>query len=295
MILVTGGTGFVGRHLVARLVSEGEQVRVLARRAVDLQGAEVIAGDVTDQSSLRPALEGCDIVVHLVGIIRETRGQSFRRVHVAGARNVIEACRQARVRRLLHMSALGTRPRAASRYHRSKWEAEQLVRASGLAAAIFRPAVMFGKGGAFLPMIRSIAALPPVIPIIGNGMNLLQPIWVEDVVACFVEAIRSGRAGATAPDPRCDSYELGGPESYGFEQLVDLIAESEGIEKPKVHLPVWLMRPAAALLSRLSLRFPLTPDQLTMLLEDSVCDISEMRQTFGVEPASLREHLSEGA
>jgi NADH dehydrogenase len=280
MILITGGTGFFGRHLVARLVSEGEQVRVLARHGAEVPGAEVVLGDVTDPSSLPAAFGGCDVVMHLVGIIREMRGASYHRIHVHGTRNVIEAGRRAGVRRFLYMSALGTRERAASQYHRTKWEAEQLVRSSGLAATIFRPSVMFGEGDAFLPMIRGLVTGGPAIPIIGNGMSLVQPMSVEDVVTCFVEALRRDEtAGHT--------YELGGPESYGFEQLVDLIAEAEGIEKPKVHLPVWMMRAVAIVLSRISARLPLTPDQLTMLLEDNVCDISEMRETFGVEPVSL--------
>jgi len=285
MLLVTGGTGFVGRHLTARLVSQGESVRVLARKPADLPGAQAVAGDVADLPSVLAAVEGCQAVIHLVGIIREGRGQSYRSVHVQGTANVIEACRQSSVPRLLHMSALGAREHAASRYHRSKWEAEQLVRASGSAATIFRPSVMFGQGGEFVPTIKRLVETPPVIPIIGKGTALLQPIWVEDVVSCLSRALREdGTAGR--------AYELGGPETYGFEQLVDLVAEAEGIEKPKVHLPVWMVRPAAAILGRLSSRFPLTSDQLTMLLEDNVCETGEMRRTFGLEPASLRDHLA---
>ncbi|MFB3882583.1 MAG: complex I NDUFA9 subunit family protein [Armatimonadota bacterium] len=287
MLLITGGTGFVGRHLTARLLAESEPVRVLARRPAGMPGVETFAGDVTDLPSLLPAVEGCHAVIHLVGIIREIGGRTYRKVHVQGTANVIEACRQAGVPRLLHMSALGARERAASRYHESKWQAEQLVRASGLAATIFRPSVMFGKGSAFLSTIKQLVEAPPVIPIIGAGTALLQPIWVEDVVSCFVGAHRKD-------DTAGHTYELGGPETYGFEQLVDIVAEAEGIEKPKLHLPVWMVRPAAALLSHLSARFPLTPDQLTMLLEDNVCDIAGMRQTFGVDPASLRHHLSNG-
>jgi NADH dehydrogenase len=285
MLLISGGTGFVGRHLTARLVAEGEAVRVLARRPAEVPGAQVVTGDVSDLPSLLSAVEGCQAVIHLVGIIRECRGQTYRSVHVGGTANVIEACQRAGVSRLLHMSALGTRERAASRYHQSKWEAEQLVTASGLAATVFRPSVIFGPGGEFLPMIRRLAAAPPVIPIIGNGMSLLQPIWVEDVVSCFVAALRKD-------DTAGHAYELGGPETYGFEQLVDLVAETDGIEKPKVHLPVWLMR-VVARLGGLTSRFPLTPDQLTMLLEDNWCDIAEMRQALGVEPASVRDHLTE--
>jgi NADH dehydrogenase len=286
MLLIAGGTGFVGRYLTARLVAEGEAVRVLARRPAELPGAQTVTGDVTDPPSLLSAVEGCQAVIHLVGIIREGRGQTYRSVHVQGTANVIEACRQAGVPRLLHMSALGARERAASHYHRSKWEAEQLVRASSLAATIFRPSVMFGRGGDFISTIKRLVERPPVIPIIGKGTALLQPIWVEDVVSCFVGALHKDDTAGRA-------YELGGPETYGFEQLVDLISEAEGIEKPKVHLPVWLMRIAAGICSRLTSRFPLTPDQLAMLLEDNYCDIREMCQTFGMRPTSIRDHLRE--
>jgi uncharacterized protein YbjT (DUF2867 family) len=286
MILITGGTGFIGRHLVARMASEGEQMRVLARHRAEVPGAEIVRGDVTEPSSLAAAVQGCSAVIHLVGIIRESRSASFHRVHAEGTRNVIAACLGSGVRRLLHMSALGVRERAASRYHRSKWEAEQLVRQSGLDFTIFRPSIAFGEGDAFLPTIRSLVAVPPVIPIIGPGTALLQPVSVEDIVSCFVGALRKDETVG-------QTYELGGPETYGFEQLIDLVADTEGIEKLKVHLPLWLMRPAAAILSRLSSRFPLTPDQLTMLLEDNCCDITAMRRTFGVEPASLWRFLAQ--
>ncbi len=285
MILITGGTGFVGRHLVARLLQQGEQVRLLARRSTDVPGAEFRPGDATDRASLADPLEGCRAAIHLVGIIRERGRDTFKRTHIRGTHNVVEACKEAGVTRLLHMSALGTRPHAASRYHRSKWKAEEIVRASGLEATIFRPSVIFGEGGAFLPQIRDLLARAPIIPVIGPGTSLLQPVWVEDVVSCFVASLQK-------PETIGRTYSLGGPETYGFQQLLDQIAEVEGIDKPKVHLPPGLVRPLAAIMSRLSPKFPLTPDQLTMLLEDNVCDITEMRQTFGIRPASLLDHLS---
>jgi NADH dehydrogenase len=287
MILVTGGTGFVGSHLVPRLAQFEEPVRVLARRGgqAGRDGVEAAAGDVRDLSSLLSAVRGCRAVIHLVGIIRERPGARFEEVHVGGARNVIRACQEAGVRRLLHMSALGARPRARSRYHRTKWEAEELVRASGLAATIFRPSVMFGSGNGFLAQMRALLHRGPFIPVIGPGTNLLQPIWVEDVVSCFL-------GGLQQPETVGHAFELGGPAAYGFEELVDLLAEAEGVSKPKLHLPAGLLRPAAALLGRFS-RFPLTSDQLTMLLEDNVCDITEMCHTFGFAPAALTDHLGD--
>ena len=298
MILVTGGTGFVGSHLVPRLVSAGEQVRVLARQSVPLPTVEVVEGDVRDLSAVVGAARGCRAAIHLVGIIREQKGARFEPLHVGGTRNVIRACQEAGIRRLLHMSALGARPRARSRYHKSKWQAEELVRASGLAYTIFRPSVMFGAGNSFFPQLRSLLHYPsrravslrrhglPVIPIIGRGLSLLQPVWAADVATCFLAALEK-------PETEDQAYELGGPETFGFEELVDLVAEEEGIRKPKLHLPAPLVRPVVALLSRLVPSFPLTSDQLTMLLEDNTCEISEMRRIFGLQPARLLDHLSD--
>ena len=286
MILVTGGTGFVGSHLVRRLLGNGEQVRVLARQVVPLPTVEVVEGDVRDLSAVAGAARGCRVVIHLVGIIRERQGAGFESLHVGGTRNAIRACQEAGIRRLLHMSALGARPRARSRYHKTKWQAEELVRASGLDYTIFRPSVMFGEGNSFFPQLRTLLHYRPVTPIIGSGLHLLQPIWVADVVACFLAALEK-------PEPEGEAYELGGPETFGFEELVDLLAEQEGIGRPRLHLPAPLMRPVVGLLSRLLPRFPLTGDQLTMLLEDNICDIAEMRRVFGVEPARLQDHLGD--
>jgi len=302
MILVTGGTGFVGSHLVARLVQAGEQVRALARTRVEISGVEVVVGDVRDLSAVTAAARDCQAVIHLVGIVREIGEATFQRVHVDGTRTVVQACVEAGVGRLLHMSALGARPGARSTYHRTKWEAEELVRRSGLQATIFRPSVIFGAGrlrrpfeaglwspaeeGGFLAELRRLVHRGPVIPIAGNGMALLQPIWVEDVISCFVGALAK-------PETAGQAYHLGGPEVFGFEEMVDLVAAAEGIRKPRLHLPVLWLRPLAAVLGRLTPRFPLTSDQLTMLLEDGVCDTTEMREVLAVNPASLREHLME--
>jgi len=286
MILVTGGTGFFGSHLVPRLVTAGEQVRVLARQAAPMPGVEVVAGDVRDLSAVVRAARGCRAVIHLVGIIREQKGANYHSLHVGGTRIIIRACGEAGVHRLLHMSALGARPRARSRYHKTKWQAEELVRSSALAATIFRPSIMFGAGNSFFPQLRQILRYGPVIPIIGRGVTALQPVWAEDVVSCFLAALDN-------PATEGHTYQLGGPEVFGFEQLVDLLADAEEVNKPKLHLPPLLVRPAVSLLSHLLPNFPITGDQLTMLLEDNICDIAEMREVFSIQPARLADHLND--
>jgi NADH dehydrogenase len=272
--------------MVSRLVEAGREVGVLSRSGAEVAGARTIPGDVGDLTAVTSAATGCTAVVHLVGIIRESRGASFRDVHVESTRTVIQACGDAGVSRLLHMSALGTRPDARSRYHRTKWEAEELVRTSGLEATVFRPSVIFGAGNSFLPRMRNLVRSAVAVPVIGAGLNLLQPVWVEDVVSCFAAAL-------DMPETIGRTFELGGPETYGFEEILDMLAAVEGIDRPKVHIPVVLARPAVGVLSRLVPGFPVTADQLRMLLEDNTCDIAQMREVFGVEPASLQQHLAD--
>ena len=286
MIVVTGATGFVGGHLVARLVEAGESVRALARHRSDLPSADFVRADITDASSLTAAFEGAASVIHCVGVIRETGRQTFDRVHIHGTEHVIRACKSAGVSRIVYISALGARSDAKSRYHQSKWRAEEIVRSSSIDATTLRPSVIFGREGAFMAALTSLVTEFHVIPIIGDGLSLIQPIWVEDVVTCITGALTNDTTIG-------ETYDLGGPATYGFEQLVDLIAASENVAKPKIHWPVSLVRPVAAVLGRLSQRFPLTSDQLTMLLEDNTCDIASMRRTFGIDPAPIREHLTD--
>ncbi|NBR68854.1 MAG: NAD-dependent epimerase/dehydratase family protein [Verrucomicrobia bacterium] len=158
MIVVTGGTGFVGREICRRLAAEGLAVRALARHPSGQplpRGVEFFTGDVTRPESLRLAFRGAKAVIHTVGIIREHGSQTFERIHTQGTAHVVAAAQTAGVPRYLHLSALGTRPGAVSRYHQTKWAAEEIVRSSGLAHTLFRPSLIYGKGDAFTEAMRS--------------------------------------------------------------------------------------------------------------------------------------------
>ena len=286
-VFVTGATGFVGHAVLQRLCALGHVVRCLVRRGSerDLHGLGAIArieGDVLIRRGLEEGMVGCDAVIHLMGIIREHRATkaSFESVHVEGTRNVLEAAKAAGVQRYLHMSALGTRRGAASRYHQTKWAAEEAVRASGLGWTIFRPSIIYGRGDGLVTMLASMVRRLPVVPVIGSGRQRLQPIPVEQVAAGFAGALDQA---ATIKQ----TYEVGGPEAVTMLELLDLIGRALGRQRVrKAHVPLGVMRPLARVLHPLP-GFPVTPDQLLMLGEDSVCDPRPFFEAFRLEPVPL--------
>jgi NADH dehydrogenase len=290
-VFVTGATGFVGHALVERLCAAGHVVRCLVRRGSEAasRGHGAIArieGDVVTRQGLEEGMAGCDAIIHLVGIIREHRasGITFERVHTQATLNVLEAATAAGIRRYLHMSALGTRPAAAARYHRTKWEAEEAVRASGLEWTIFRPSIIYGRGDGFVTLLASMVRRLPVVPVIGSGRQRLQPVPVEQVAAGFAGAL-------DLPATVKRTYEVGGPEAVTMVGLLDAIGRALGRRRVlKLYVPVGVMRPLARVLHPLP-GFPVTPDQLLMLGADSVCDPRPFFETFKLDPVPLAAGL----
>ena len=290
-VFITGGTGFVGRAVIQALRAEGYAVRCLVRRGSepDLRGfgaIERVEGDVMARQTLDDGLAGCDAVVHLVGIIRERPaiGSTFERVHVQGTQNVLGAAAAAGVRRYLHMSALGARAGARSRYHRTKWAAEEAVRSSPLPWTIFRPSIVYGPGDEFVTMLRGMIEGLPVVPVIGSGRQRLQPVPVAQVAQGFARALA---LEATVKH----TYDVGGPDAVSMVELLDMIAGALGRRRRlKVHVPIGLVRPVTQILHRLP-GYPLTPDQLVMLEEDNTCDPSAFFSTFGLTPVPLAAGL----
>jgi len=286
-ILITGATGFVGKHVATRLLADGHNVTCLVRndgseaaRRLQKIGAGLSRGDILDTESLAAAAAGVDAVVHLVGIIFQRRGASFDDIHRQGTLNTVTAASKAGAKRFVHMSALGTGPGAASAYHHTKWQGEEVVRLSGIPYTIFRPSVIYGPGGEFINMLVRQVRMLPVIPVIGNGRYRMQPVWVEDVAACFSQALQK-------PETVNRVYEIGGPQPLSYNEMIDVICRVMGRRRLKAHIPVPLVRPVAWLCERLMSKPLLTTDQLTMLLKDNICDIDGMRQDLGVEPVEF--------
>jgi uncharacterized protein YbjT (DUF2867 family) len=289
MILVTGGTGFVGSHLIKRMRQEGIPVRAIVRdpdkaRPLNNLGVDVVKGDVSDTDSLEKATIGVERIIHLVGIIQEAAGATFQRVHVDGTRNLLEAARKSGVRHFFYQSALGTRPNAKSEYHKSKWAAEELVRASGISFTILRPSLIYGPGDQFTIRLSEMIRLSPVLPIIGSGRSKVQPIFIDDVATCIVTAVTSD----------CclnEIYEIGGPDQLTYEEVTVAIADAMGVKRPTLHLPLFFMKSMATVLKAVLPKPPVTTDQLIMLQEDTVCTMRDIRDAFGIEPLGFREGL----
>lgn len=282
LVAVTGATGFVGSRVVERLLRRDHEVRILTRnpeRAGWLRdrGVEVVAGGVESQSPLGALVAGAGAVVHLVGIIVEVAGQTFERVHVSGTRNVLGAAREAGVPRLVHMSALGARPdREATAYHRTKAAAEELVRTSGVSHAILRPSLIAGQGSPPLRMMVDMLRLSPVVPVIGDGKYQMQPVAIEDVAEVFAVAVEK-------PDIR-GTFDVAGLDALTYHEMLDLFERALGVKRRRVPVPVGMVRFAAYAGMALPNLNPITPDQLTMLIEGNTTTNNAIESTFGVAP-----------
>jgi NADH dehydrogenase len=291
-VLVTGATGFVGREVLRQLHAAGHTLHCVARRRRSAWPAEIPAGairvhqgNVLDAASLPGAADGCDAIIHLVGIISEIGEQTFENVHTRATQNVLAEARRAGVRRWLQMSALGTRADAPSRYHRTKWAAEEAVRASGLDWTILRPSLIYGPEDHFVNLFARMARWSPVLPVMGSGKNLLQPVAVENVARAFVAAL-------AAPRSVGQTLDVCGPERLTLLAVLDAILAALGKRRCKLRIPWPVARVQAALLETLFplvLRQapPLNRDQLLMLQEDNVGDGMRADEWFGLRHASF--------
>lgn len=286
-IFISGATGFVGGQVVHELLERGHQLRLLVHKAKKepFAGVEYIQGDVTNRADCISGVAGCDAVINLVGIIREFpgRGITFKRLHVEAAENLVAAAGENGIRRFVQMSALGSRAGAVSGYHRSKYRAEEILIASGLDWTIFRPSLIFGPKDAFVNMIADFIRRLSIVPVIGDGEYRLQPISADDVARCFAMALEM-------PETVTRSYNLCGPERFTYNQLIDAVARVMGRNSVlKIRNPLFMMKMLTVIMESFPF-YPVTSDQITMLLEESICDGS-WQKTFSFEPVRLENGI----
>ena len=246
--LVTGATGFVGREVVKALLDRGLEVRCLVHtpgkeRVLAGQGVDVYYGSVGDPLALKEALYDVDAVVHLVAVIREKGRVTFDAVNRQGAQNVAAAAKEAGVKHLLHLSAVGAANNPAYPYLYSKWRGEQAVIDSGVPFTILRASILFGGGDEFVNALAGLVRFP-VVPVVGSGRNRFQPIAVDDVARCIAVAVVDN-------GPANGVIEIGGPQQLSYNEIVDVIARTYGVRRLKLRIPIALMGPVVKLMEAL--------------------------------------------
>ena len=287
-ILVTGATGFVGRHVVPCLVESGHAVRILARGPVRQHllpdGVEVSYASLTDQEGLEAALSGIDAVVHLVAIIRERGEATFDSVNHLGTARLVKAALSAGVSRFVLMGAIGAVDDPRFPYLQSKWRGEQALIQSGIPYTILRGSIIFGEGDEFINTLGGLVRVFPLVPVIGGGNVRFQAVHVEDVAHSIARTLE-------LDETKNRIIEIGGPEHITYDGILDTIVETYGCKRWKLHLPIGLMRPLVKLMEKLLPHPPATSQQLSMLEFDNVAETDAVSKELGFSPRPLAGNI----
>jgi uncharacterized protein YbjT (DUF2867 family) len=293
-VLVTGGTGFIGSAIVEalRTTRPDDELTCMTRRAnrPSPWGAAVrlVSGDVRDPASLRRAVEGMDAVVHCVQfpnhpVENPRRGYTYEAIDGQGTVNVAAACRAAGVRRLVYLSGAGVRPGRTEPWFRAKWTAEEAVRGFGGEWVIFRPSWVYGRQDRSLNRFIQLVRLLPVVPVIGNGRNRVQPVFVGDVGEVVARGVVEPRAAGQV-------FELGGPEHLTMDEILRTVQRLLGRHQPLVHAPVALVKLQASLLALLP-DPPLSPAAIDFILMEETVDPRPAEALFGITFRRLEDSL----
>lgn len=297
-VLVTGGTGVVGQGAVTELLKGGHDVRVVSRNAAEdaaqwpvksgaEPGVEVWPASVSDQSELRGCAEGCDLVLHLAGIVEESPPEvTFENTNVEGTRAVLREAERAKVGRFIYVSSLGA-DAGQSAYHRSKRRAEDIVRNFAGGWIILRPGNVYGPGDEVVSVLLTLVRTLPVVPVIGTGEDKFQPIWVDDLAAAIAACLdRTDLHGRV--------LDLAGPDVTSTNDLLDRLGEITGRAPARLPVPNFLVGAGATIAGMLGAKLPINENQLTMLAEENVIRTpggNALTAVLKVTPTSLDSGL----
>jgi uncharacterized protein YbjT (DUF2867 family) len=296
VILITGATGYIGRHLVTRLVAQGERPRCLVRdtrRAATILPAdkvELVQGDTIAPASLAAAMQGIETVVHaafMTADLKQSVGNHYEETNVHGTKNVIQAAQEAGVRRIIEISGLGTRPDKPGTYMEGRFLAEKMVKESGLDWTIIQPSVLFGKGAPFIKGLADLIRTSPVVPLIGGGKILFQPIYVEDVVTIISYVLQEPER------TKNKTFTIGGPEYISFTQIIDLLLRTMHKSRLKAPAPTALVGVGAAVMEAVLPKPPLTKAAMALFTFDNTTDLNAVERDFGFTPMPFSKYLQE--
>jgi len=294
MILITGAAGYIGRHIVVRLVAQGERPRCLVRdiqRATSILPAdkvELVEGDTTSPASLEAAVQGVDTIVHAAFMTadrKQSAGNSYAKTNVQGTANLIRAAKKAGVKRIIEMSGLGTRPDKPGSYMQGRYMAEKMLKESGLDWTIIQPSVLFGKNAPFIKGLSDLIRTSPVVPLVGGGKIMFQPIYVEDVVTVIIKVLEEPER------TRNKSYTIGGPEYYSYTQIIDALLQAMHKSRIKAPAPTPLVGIGAAVMEAVLPKPLLTKAAMTLFTFDNTTDLNSIQRDFGFTPMSFTTYL----
>jgi uncharacterized protein YbjT (DUF2867 family) len=287
-VMVTGSTGFLGRRVVEALHADGHEVRCLVRTPgyedrFQQRDLDIHYGSVSDMAALRAAIYDLDAVVHLVAIIRERGSATFDAVNRQGTQNVATVSAEAGVGHFVQVSAIGADDQSQYPYLRSKGQGEAEVVASGIPYSIIRPSILFGPGDEFVSTLGAIVKAFPMVPIIGTGSNMLQPIAVEDVARCIAIAVRD--------EPTMAPVEVGGPEHLSYLDIVRILCRTLNVTRGYMPVPLTFLQNSARIMEAILPSPPATREQLRMSVLPNVTEQDSVHQNFHFHPRPLEGNI----
>lgn len=292
MILITGGTGFVGNRLTQQLVSLGYPLRILIRpnkvspNLPRSTSVDVVVCGLNDERGLKAAMKGVNMVYHLAGSERMGSQANLEEVEVEGTRMIANAAQQAGVERLVYLSHLGVDRASAYPVMKAKALAEGFIQQSGVPFTVIRSAVIFGEGDHFTNSLVEILRVSPGIFLIpGDGENLLQPLWIDDAVMCLSLSIEN-------PELIGKTISIGGPEYFSFRQVLNILSDRVGIRRRYINVNPAILRPISLYFEQ-SKRplLPLAFHWLDYLATDRTCPVESIPRQFGLLPSRFTQHL----
>lgn len=294
MILVAGGSGFIGSAVVRRLVTGGSDVSVMtahperSKARIESLGARVVPGDVLDAASLDRAIEGADSVVQALTfptfpVEKPRRRFTFEEFDQLGTERLVTAAAQSGVKKFVYSSGSGAAPDAAKVWFRAKWAGEEAIRASGVPFAIIRPSWVYGPEDRALNKFVAFHRWLPFVPVIGNGKQRLQPVLVDDVAEALAQAAN--------PDGPAGTFEIGGPDLMTMDEVLRVMMEVRGKRKPLIHFPAWMPKLAGFFLQVLP-KPPLSPGAVDFATGDALADTGPLLEAFSLKLKPLREGLA---